>query len=116
METRRPSSTIRFKTKKGDANLGCSTAISARSRPVANHLLYLVGPSAGLNHVVARHLLPAGPALHSDALEMTVGLDRSLLSRWAPSLSAVHDDRSVWVTVCHSEIDARTRPLGPMAW
>src|SRR5208282_6643658 len=53
----------------GDANLGGAAAVLAKAQTVTDHLF--VASDGGLNPAalgVARHLLPADPALFGDAL------------------------------------------------
>src|SRR5208337_3813480 len=93
----------------GDANLGGAAAVLAKAQTVTDHLF--VASDGGLNPAalgVARHLLPADPALFGNALQMTVPPGGRGSGRLAQHRRGAwrHDDRSVGVAVDHGAIEA----------
>ena len=68
----------------GDGNFGGATLVFSKAQSIANYLL--IPSDGGLNTaavVVARHLLPADPALLGYTLEMVVTLCGFGFSRFA---------------------------------
>src|SRR6516165_3894280 len=93
----------------GDGDLGGATLVVSNAQSITDYSL--VPPDGGLNAaalVVARHLLPADPALLGNTLEMAVTLCGFGFSRFARHRRGArrHHNHGVGITVSDRAIDA----------